>query len=85
VFDAMTGQLVNPGSPAGFLVFLVIVVVALVLWKKLNPDSFKSAVAKAKAEVDDIQARMEASGPAFAAKLEADLKAAKARLEALLK
>jgi multidrug resistance efflux pump len=85
MFDAMTGQLVNPGSPVFFVVVFLLVVVGAVVFKKMNPDGFKSAVAKAKAEVDEIQARMSQSGPEFAAKLKTDLAEAKARLDALLK
>jgi len=83
--DIVTGQIVNPGSPLSFVIFALVVFGGLFIWKKLNPDSFKSAVAKAKAEIDDIEARMKESGPAFAAKLQADLKAAQAKLDALLK
>jgi hypothetical protein len=85
MFDAATGQLVNVGSPVGLLVLLVLVVVGLAIFKKMSPDKFANAVAKAKAEVAEIEARMRQSGPEFAAKLKADLAEAKARLDALLK
>jgi hypothetical protein len=85
MFDAMTGQLVNPGSPAFFVVVFFVVVVGLVVWKKLSPDKFAEVLAKAKAEIAEIEARIRESGPEFKAKLEADLAAAKARVDALLK
>jgi len=84
-FDALTGQFVQPGSAVFFVVTFFVVVAGLVIWKKLNPSAFDNAVAKAKAEVAEIEARMRTSGTAFKADLEADLKAAKARLEALIK
>ncbi len=79
-FDAMTGQLVNVGSPVGLLVLVVVVVAGLMIWKKVDKAGFNSALAKARAEVEEIEARIKQSGPEFVAGLKADLEKAKERL-----
>lgn len=83
--DVLTGTFVQQGSPAFFLLLVVAGVVALVIWKKVDRSGFNSALAAAKAEVAEIEARMRTSGTAFKADLEAELAKAKARVDALLK
>lgn len=83
--DVLTGQFVQQGSPAFFLLLVVAVVVAGVIWKKVDRAGFNAALAAAKAEVAEIEARIKVSGPEFVADLKADLAKAKARVEALIK
>jgi hypothetical protein len=85
MFDAMTGQLVNPGSPVFFGVVFVLVVVTLFVWKKLNPDSFKANLAKLKAEYDETVERIRTSAPEFQADLKAKAADLKAKIDAALK
>jgi len=84
-FDAITGQLVNPGSAASFLIFAAIVAVGLFVWRKVDNASFNATKAKLEAELQEIKARASKSGPEFVASLQADVDAAKAKLEAFLK
>jgi hypothetical protein len=84
-FDAATGQLVNPGSPVFFVVVFFVVVAGLVIWKKLNPDSFKANLAKLKAEYDETVERARTSAPEFKAELLAKASELKAKIDAALK
>jgi hypothetical protein len=84
-FDAVTGQLVQPGSPAFFVVTFFVVLAGLVMWKKLNPDSFKANLAKLKAEYDETVERIRTSAPEFQADLKAKAADLKAKIDAALK
>ncbi len=81
----MTGSLVNPGSPAFFLVLVVLAGAVLFIYSKLNHPGYERLEDSVKKELADIKARAGASFPKFAADIEAKAKELQAQIDALRK
>jgi len=83
--DVLTGQFVQAGSPAFFLVLVAVLGVAFFVYKKVAPEKLDKLEDAFKAEVADIKARAGASFPKFVAEIEADYAALKAKIDAFRK
>jgi hypothetical protein len=83
--DVLTGQFVQAGSPAFFLLLLAAFGVGLFIYSKVNHPGYEKLEDAFKAEVAEVKARMGASFPKFVAEIEADFAALKAKIDAFRK
>lgn len=81
-FDALTGQLVQPGSVLFFVVLLVMGV-GFYLWSKHNHPAYERLEDAFKRELAELRARASASYPKFEAELKAKFDELKAKIDSL--
>ena len=84
MFDAMTGQLVQPGSPLFFLVLLAMGI-GFYIWSRKNHTSYERLEDAFKAELAELRQRASVSFPKFQEDLVADFDRLKAKIDALRK
>jgi hypothetical protein len=80
-FNAMTGQLVQPGSPVFFLV-LIAIGIGFYLWSKKNHPAYERLEDAVKRELADVKASVGSSFPKFVAEIEADVAKVQAKIDA---
>ncbi len=81
-FDAVTGQLVQPGSPLFFFVLLAMGV-GFYLWSKKNHPAYEKLEDAVKKELAEIKARASAFAPKVVAEIEADVAKLRAKIDSL--